>query len=440
MRFLSAFCAIMVAMVFAGPQTKSFCQSKATPTGDQHRQYYFAAAGRSMPYRLYVPTQYDGTRLYPLIVVLHGGGEDENADFDRTDLRKLAEERSVIVVSPLGCNRFGAYGDIYPAVFGAAAGAETIRNQSPASKLDCQAVAAPSGTPENQSHSVPPNASDYVEVPAGFITDPHVSALSEQDVMNVVALVRREYRVDPSRVYLLGNSMGGIGTLYLAAKYPEVWAAIAPAGGLIAAWSYPFERLRDFHVPVRFVHGEFDEHANPHWSQVLFERARQVGVEADLTVVRGGDHGHAWVMALPQTFDWLLRHQKPPMNGENASQSIDAPASTPANAPTSPPPGSESSVRSPEVHADGHVTFRVYAPAAATVLVRAGGVEANPGATQADVTKALQGVPMIKGEDGVWSVTLDHFNREYTPTASWSMAFRRPIQEIRTRVKSSTRS
>jgi len=323
----------MVAMVFAGPQTKSFCQSKAAPTGDQHRQYDFAAAGHSTPYRLYVPSRYDGARLYPLIVVLHGGGRDENTDFDTTDLRKLAEERSVIVVSPLGCNRFGAYGNIYPVVFSAAAAAETIRIQPTSSKLDCQAAVAPSGTPGSQSHSVPASASDYVEVPAGFITDPHVSALSEQDVMNVVALVRKEYRVDPARVYLLGNSMGGIGTLYLAAKYPEVWAAIAPAGGPIAVWSYPFERLRDFHVAVRLVHGELDEHANPHWSQVLFERARKVGVEADLAVVPGGDHSHAWAMALPQTFDWLLRHQKPAMTGENASQSINAPASVPTFPP-----------------------------------------------------------------------------------------------------------
>jgi poly(3-hydroxybutyrate) depolymerase len=314
MRFRSAFYATMVAMVLAGVQTKSFCQSKAAPTGDQHRQYDFAAAGCSMPYRLYVPSQYDGARLYPLIVWLHGSGDDENDDFDTTDLRKLAEARGVILVSPLGYNRYGGYGDIYPVVatHEMAAAAEAIGAASRSGEAPAVAI---KGTGGDQSHFDPAITADYVEIPAGFLVDPHVGLLSEQDVMNVVGLVRKEYHIDPARVYLMGNSMGGVGTLFLAARYPEVWAAVAPAGGPIAVWSYPFERLRDFHVPVLFVHGGLDEHANAHWSQVLFERAREVGVEADLSVPPKGDHNYGWATVLPQTFDWLLRHQKPSMNG-----------------------------------------------------------------------------------------------------------------------------
>jgi enterochelin esterase family protein len=81
-----------------------------------------------------------------------------------------------------------------------------------------------------------------------------------------------------------------------------------------------------------------------------------------------------------------------------------------AQPPTLPPLSQADTVRSPEVQADGRVTFRVYAPAATTVLVRAGGVEANPGATQDDVDNALKDVPMAKGDDGVWSVALGPFH------------------------------
>jgi len=77
-----------------------------------------------------------------------------------------------------------------------------------------------------------------------------------------------------------------------------------------------------------------------------------------------------------------------------------------APAPAGPPPNPANSVHSPEVLADGHVTFRIYAPSATTVLVQAEGTEALPGATQADVSKAQKGDPMVKGDDGVWSVTL----------------------------------
>ena len=318
MRFRAAFCAIMALLALAGAQSKSFCQSKAAPTGDQHRKYYFAAAGRSIPYRLYVPTQYDGSRLYPLIVWLHGSGDDENDDFDHTDLRKLAEARGAILVAPLGYNRYGAYGNIYPVVGDRAmtVAAEAIGAASKSGKVP---AVPPRGTGGDKAPlTAVPTIDDYGETPAGFLVDLHTAQLSEHDVMNVVGLVRKEYRIDPARIYLLGNSMGGVGTLFLAVRHPEVWAAVAPTGGVIAAWSYPFERLREFHVPVRFIHGKLDEHANFHWSQVMYERAQEVGVEADLSEPPTGEHAYAWTTVLPETFDWLLRHQKPSIHDAKA--------------------------------------------------------------------------------------------------------------------------
>ena len=61
---------------------------------------------------------------------------------------------------------------------------------------------------------------------------------------------------------------------------------------------------------------------------------------------------------------------------------------------------------SPMVDAQGKVTFRLSAPAAQTVVLKAGGVESTPGATLADMAKAGQGYAMTKGADGVWSYTL----------------------------------
>jgi hypothetical protein len=42
--------------------------------GDQQRQYAFGAAGKEMPYRLYVPRSYDPAVPAPLVVALHGFG------------------------------------------------------------------------------------------------------------------------------------------------------------------------------------------------------------------------------------------------------------------------------------------------------------------------------------------------------------------------------
>jgi predicted peptidase len=54
-----------------------------------------------------------------------------------------------------------------------------------------------------------------------------LAELSEKDVMNVLAIVRKEFTVDNKRTYLMGHSMGGAGALFLGPKYVDQWAAVA---------------------------------------------------------------------------------------------------------------------------------------------------------------------------------------------------------------------
>ncbi|MCL6265115.1 alpha/beta fold hydrolase [Flagellimonas myxillae] len=51
------------------------------------------------------------------------------------------------------------------------------------------------------------------------------------DALEVLAEGKRIYRPDPQKVYLTGHSMGGHGTWYLGATYPDKFAAIAPCAG-----------------------------------------------------------------------------------------------------------------------------------------------------------------------------------------------------------------
>ena len=103
----------------------------ARATGDQRRQYVFAPTGQSMPYRVYVPTTWDGKASLPIILMLHGAGANENSYMDQAGglLRKLAEQHGYIVVSPLGFTPLGAYGNPLrlPAVFGQEATAAAQR-------------------------------------------------------------------------------------------------------------------------------------------------------------------------------------------------------------------------------------------------------------------------------------------------------------------------
>ena len=154
--------------------------------GEHERHYIFKDGGEIMPYRVYVPSKYDGKAKLPLVVVLHGGGADHNTYFKLRGpvLTTEAEKHGFIIVTPLGYRPGGGWG-----------------------------------------RAMPPMGSTAVAVDPGRA---RMAELSEKDALNVIELVSNEYGVDRSRTYLMGNSMGGGGTWHLGAKYPERWAAIAP--------------------------------------------------------------------------------------------------------------------------------------------------------------------------------------------------------------------
>jgi predicted peptidase len=51
------------------------------------------------------------------------------------------------------------------------------------------------------------------------------------DALEVLELAKMEFKPDLKRIYLTGHSMGGHGTWFLGATYPDKWAAIAPSAG-----------------------------------------------------------------------------------------------------------------------------------------------------------------------------------------------------------------
>ena len=51
------------------------------------------------------------------------------------------------------------------------------------------------------------------------------------DALEVLHLAKEKFHPDPQRIYLTGHSMGGHGTWFLGATYPDKWAAIAPCAG-----------------------------------------------------------------------------------------------------------------------------------------------------------------------------------------------------------------
>jgi poly(3-hydroxybutyrate) depolymerase len=151
-----------------------------TATGELVKAYRAAWDGTLQPYALYVPRGYDAAKRkrWPLVVALHGAFSDH-----KHNLRRV-----------FGLDNRPGETD-----------AEASRNQLPL-----------------------PDVPAFVVSPLGRGELMGYDGLGGEDVMRVVADVRRAYAIDPERITLTGLSMGGGGTWAIGLRHPELFAALAP--------------------------------------------------------------------------------------------------------------------------------------------------------------------------------------------------------------------
>lgn len=163
------------------------------------------------------------------------------------------------------------------------------------------------------------------------------------DALETLDHFRSSHEVDPSRIYLVGHSMGGHGTWYLGATLPSLWAGIGPSAGWISFFSYgggaaPKEvtgpraaletaklesdtlalirNLED--VPVFAVHGTADD--NVPISEMREMVSRLSEFHKDLRVHEEPDAGHwydlpdhpgAECLDYPARNEWFERRARP---------------------------------------------------------------------------------------------------------------------------------
>jgi len=129
---------------------------------------------------------------------------------------------------------------------------------------------------------------------------------AETDVLDVVAEVRRAYRIDPGRIYLTGHSMGGYGTWSVAMSHPELFAAIAPVSG----GGNPAGMAKIAKIPELVVHGDDDKTVSVEQSRKMVSAAKALGVEIKYVEIAGGDHLSAALRTFTDVFDWFDAHKR----------------------------------------------------------------------------------------------------------------------------------
>ena len=273
MKFLAAALAALALAQARGGPPPAPQPNPAAPlyqaTGEQYRIYNFPGTGESIPYRLYVPSRWSTTVKLPMLVTLRAGNTVDGPYRADNNLVRVAAQHGYIVVTPMGYRGLSQpyYGSRY----------QIAR----------------------------PNAA----APAAGWTEQE-DQRAEQDVINVMDIVAKEYNVDLSRVYLHGQNPSGSGALYLAQKYPDRFAAVVVSSAPIVYDNYPWEKLKG-KVALLVIHGDQDN-VNPiAASQKMAEAAKAAGVDTTYATVPGGTHLEAYLTYAPQIFDFLDKHRKP---------------------------------------------------------------------------------------------------------------------------------
>jgi predicted peptidase len=199
-------------------------------------------------YLLYLPENYaENTKTYPLVIYLHGGGQRG------TDLLKLNEYGLPYLISKGQNFKF--------------------------------IIASPQ-CPEGKYWS----------------TDNWIDSLLND--------LNAKYRIDTSRIYLTGISMGGYGVFTAAMDQPERFAALLPlCGGCNDIDTARICNLKN--IPIWAFHGTADDKIP------IFETERIVrklnNCQGKIRFTRLENEGHAIQYiyeSKPEIFDWLLKQKK----------------------------------------------------------------------------------------------------------------------------------
>lgn len=225
--------------------------------------------GRSYPYVVYVPRNYDPSHVWPVILFLHGSGERGSDGIRATQIGAGAAVRS--------------HPERVPAI--------VVFPQAPADTR--------------------------------WLDEPADAALAALD--HAMA----EFHGDPSRVYLTGLSMGGYGTWHLGMLQPKRWAAlVVVCGGLFPhptttavqqsplnagatdPYAFTAHAVRDF--PIWIFHGTDDPVIPVDESRRMHDAlVKDAAPDVHYTEYPGVGH-NAWEKAYGEAemWEWLFRQAR----------------------------------------------------------------------------------------------------------------------------------
>lgn len=228
--------------------------------------------GDTLPYRMLFPQNFDPTKKYPLIIVLHGAGERGN-----NNESQLLYGTQLFLKDTIR-EKYAAF-VLYP--------------QCPASGwwANCKFEEG-SVTHKTKfifQHDAPPTR-------------------AMQSLLGLVDEFLDKPYINKHQVYIGGLSMGGMGTFEIIGRRPKVFAAaFAICGGDNTLNAKKYAKK----VPLWIFHGQKDSVVPYTHSEAMVTAIKEAGGDPKYTLYPNDDH-NSWDDAFkePLLIPWLFAHKK----------------------------------------------------------------------------------------------------------------------------------
>ena len=230
-------------------------KSDFTSPDFQKKTFYDPQNGNVLPYRLYIPEDYDSSKKYPVILFLHGLGE-------------------------VGTD-----------------------NEIHISNIQCMFLY--NGDMASQAIIVCPQSFEWWNLDKEHYGDQKGTLGS---ALHLLDEIKREYSCDSNRIYVTGLSMGGYATWELLQEHGDIFAAGMPicGGGDISK----ADKLKE--IPIRVYHSKDDPNVPFSKSKSMCDAIINAGGKKISFIPLDGLGHNSWDYAYSdrEAFCWMLAQDK----------------------------------------------------------------------------------------------------------------------------------
>lgn len=220
--------------------------------------------GHTMPYRILIPPDYDSGKKYPLVLCLHGAGGRGSDNTSR------------------GSQAFASLSNA------------KVQKEYPAFLLTPQC-------PKDKKWA-------NINWKKGSYSIETVKMSDElKTVLEILESVKKEFSIDPARIYVTGQSMGGYGTWDIILRNPQLFAAAIPVCGA----GDPSQAEKISHLSLWVFHGDADTTVPVNGSRDMVEALKKVNGKIKYTEYPGCGH-NSYVPAWSEKdiIPWLFQQKK----------------------------------------------------------------------------------------------------------------------------------